>query len=361
MTNDLLTDLRTVRLDDEAGEVVILDQTRLPGETVYVGLRTVQDVYDAIYELKVRGAPAIGVTAAYGLYVCCRRAGDEEAGFDGFLRTFRRLGDYLISSRPTAVNLKAAVERMERRVLAGRGMSREELLDRMRREADAIRDEDAAACRRIGEYGLSLLRPGMGLLTHCNAGHLAASEYGTALAPVYLGTERGYAFRVYADETRPLLQGARLTAYELQRAGVDVTLICDNMASLVMREGKVQAVLVGCDRVAANGDTANKVGTSGVAVLARHYGIPFYVLGPVSTIDMQCPSGDEIVIERRAPEEITEKGYVRRMAPDGVAVYNPAFDVTPHGLITAIVTERGIAYPPFDSRFAEWFGKCRDR
>ena len=355
MMNDPLAGFRTVRLDDEAAEVVILDQTRLPDETVYVRLRTAEDIYEAIYRLRVRGAPAIGVTAAYGMYVCCRRAG--AAAFDDFLRMFRRTAEYLVSSRPTAVNLKAAVERMERCVLRCRDLSPEERLDRMRREADAIREEDAAACRRIGEYGLSLLRPGMGLLTHCNAGHLAASEYGTALAPIYTGLRRGYGFKVYADETRPLLQGARLTACELQRAGVDVTLICDNMASLVMCEGRVQAVLVGCDRVAANGDAANKVGTSGLAVLARHYGIPFYVLGPVSTIDMECPSGERIVIEQRAPEEVTEMWYARRMAPRDVKVYNPAFDVTPHELITAIVTEKGIARPPYDACFAEWFGR----
>ncbi|WP_297448899.1 S-methyl-5-thioribose-1-phosphate isomerase [uncultured Alistipes sp.] len=357
MTNDPLADFRTVRLDDEAAEVVILDQTRLPEETVYVRLRTAEDMYEAIYRLRVRGAPAIGVTAAYGMYVCCRRAGSEADGFDGLLRMFRRTGEYLVSSRPTAVNLKAAVERMERCMLRCGELSRQELLERMRREAEAIRDEDAAACRRIGEYGLSLLRPGMGLLTHCNAGHLATSEYGTALAPIYAGLREGYGFRVYADETRPLLQGARLTACELQRAGVDVTLICDNMASLVMSQGRVQAVLVGCDRVAANGDAANKVGTSGLAVLSRHYGIPFYVLGPVSTIDMACPSGERIVIEERAPEEVTEMWYASRMAPRGVKVYNPAFDVTPHELITAIVTERGIARPPFDACFAEWFGR----
>ncbi|WP_320981872.1 S-methyl-5-thioribose-1-phosphate isomerase, partial [Parabacteroides goldsteinii] len=209
----------------------------------------------------------------------------------------------------------------------------------------AIREEDAAACRRIGEHCRSLLRPGMGILTHCNAGHLAVSEYGTALAPVYLGEERGYGFKVFADETRPLLQGARLTAYELNRAGVDVTLICDNMASSVMQKGWVQAVIVGCDRIAANGDIANKIGTSGVAILARHYGIPFYVLGPISTIDMQCPDGKSIVIEERDPAEVTEMWYMHRMAPKDVKIFNPAFDVTPNELITAIITEKGIFNP----------------
>lgn len=236
---------------------------------------------------------------------------------------------------------------MEKVVVAHSVNPVSEIVELLRVEAEAIRAEDAAACRKIGENCLSLLRPGMGILTHCNAGHLAVSEYGTALAPVYLGEERGYGFKVFADETRPLLQGARLTAYELQKVGVDVTLICDNMASAVMRKGWVQAVVVGCDRVAANGDTANKIGTSGVAILARYYGIPFYVLGPTSTIDLNCPDGDSIVIEERNPKEITDMWYASRMAPEGVKAYNPAFDVTPHDLITAIITEKGIAYPPF--------------
>ena len=205
-------------------------------------------------------------------------------------------------------------------------------------------EEDAAACRRIGENALAFLKPGMGILTHCNAGHLAVSEYGTALAPIYLGEERGYGFKVFVDETRPLLQGARLTAYELSRAGVDATLICDNMASLVMSKGWVQAVVVGCDRVAANGDVANKIGTSGVAILAHHYGIPFYVLGPTSTIDTRCATGADIVIEERDPKEITDMWYAHRMAPDGIKAYNPSFDVTPHELISAIITEKGVYY-----------------
>ena len=268
MTNEFFPDLRTVRLDEPGGAVVILDQTRLPGEETYVELRTPEQIWEAIRELKVRGAPAIGVTAAYGIYVCCRRAGGS--CFDDLCETFDRTAAYLASSRPTAVNLSAALERMRNCLLAHRDEPAAGIWDRLRDEAEAIRREDATACRQIGEYGLSLLEPGAGILTHCNAGHLATSEYGTALAPLYLGQERGYGFRVYADETRPLLQGARLTSYELMRAGIDVTLICDNMASLVMSEGRVQAVLVGCDRIAANGDAANKIGTSGGAALARH-------------------------------------------------------------------------------------------
>ena len=353
--NQIWNDLKTVRLDEASGAVLILDQTRLPGERTYAALRTKEEVWEAIFRLKVRGAPAIGVTAAYGIYVCCLPYVSEP--FDAFYRQFRVISEYLASSRPTAVNLQAALDRMERCVLSLRGCPAPELLAAMRDEAQAIRDEDAAACRSIGEHALSLLKPGMGLLTHCNAGHLAVSEYGTALSPVYLGQQRGYGFRVFADETRPLLQGARLTAYELQCAGVDVTLICDNMASVVMSKGWVQAVLVGCDRVAANGDTANKVGTSAVAILARHYGIPFYVLGPTSTIDMDCQSGERIVIEERDPSEVTDLWYARRMAPEGVKVYNPAFDVTPNGLITAIVTEKGIARAPFGDSFARWTGR----
>lgn len=343
--NNIITDLKTVCLSPDTNAVVILDQTQLPEKEVYLSLYTAEDIREAIYKLKVRGAPAIGVAAAYGIYVCSKRI--DALSFDDFYSEFLRIKEYLAGSRPTAVNLAAALDRMEKTVRSGRTDERSVLLEALHREAEAIRSEDAAACRRIGENCLSLLRPGMGILTHCNAGHLAVSEYGTALAPVYLGSERGYGFKVFADETRPLLQGARLTAYELNKAGVDVTLICDNMASAVMKKGWVQAVIVGCDRIAANGDVANKIGTSGVAILAHHYGIPFYVLGPTSTIDAKCPDGDAIVIEERNPDEITEMWYSRRMAPDGIKVYNPAFDVTPHELITAIITEKGIIYPPY--------------
>lgn len=348
---DLFT-MVTVRADYARGVLVILDQTRLPNREVYLALKTAEEIWEAIYLLKVRGAPAIGVAAAYGIAVCMQ--GVQAVGFDDFYGEFTRVKDYLASARPTAVNLFMALERMEAALLGHRGGEIELLKRVLREEAEVIRQEDADACRKIGEHGLSLLKPGMGLLTHCNAGHLAVSEYGTALAPIYLGQERGYGFSVFADETRPLLQGARLTAFELQKASVDVTLICDNMASAVMKQGRVQAVLVGCDRVAANGDTANKIGTSGVAVLAKYYGIPFYVLGPTSTIDMGCSTGDEIRIEERDPAEVTEKWYARRMAPEGIRVYNPAFDVTPSGLITAIITEKGIAYPPFEGTFREW-------
>ena len=351
MSKSNITDLKTVRLSEDADSVVLLDQTQLPEKEVYLSLSNAEDIWEAIYKLKVRGAPAIGVAAAYGIYVCSKQIG--AAGFDDFYQEFKRIKDYLASSRPTAVNLVAALNRMEKVVLDNRQEDIPALVRLLHDESVAIREKDAAACRRIGENCLALLKPGMGLLTHCNAGHLAVSEYGTALAPVYLGQERGYNFRVFADETRPLLQGARLTAYELQRSGVDVTLICDNMASSVMQKGWVQAVIVGCDRVAMNGDVANKIGTSGVAILARHYGIPFYVLGPTSTIDKQCPDGESIVIEERAPEEVSEMWYAHRMAPRDVKIFNPAFDVTPHELITAIITEKGVAYPPFTDSLSD--------
>lgn len=343
-----LEDLKTVRLSEDGEAVIILDQTLLPEKETYLSLSTQEEIGEAIYKLRVRGAPAIGIAAAYGIYVCVRRL--DVSTYTEFYDRFIRIKNYLGATRPTAVNLMAALNRMERVLLTHPDESVPGLKQLLLQEAHAIREEDAAACRQIGEWGLSLLRPGMGILTHCNAGHLAVSEYGTALAPIYLGEERGYHFNVFADETRPLLQGARLTAYELQKAGVDVTLICDNMASSVMQKGWIQAVLVGCDRIAANGDVANKIGTSGVAVLARHYGIPFYVLGPTSTLDTACPDGKSIRIEERKPEEVTEGGYIHRMAPRGIKVYNPAFDVTPHALITAIITEKGIVYPPFGEK-----------
>lgn len=342
-----LSSLRTVRPDYDDNSITILDQTLLPGKEEYISLKTAEDIYDAILRLKVRGAPAIGITAAYGISMLMRNSKADR--FSDFISEMDSYSKYLSSSRPTAVNLAAALTRMKERLLSGASAdsSPEAWKGILDAEAEKIRQEDAEACRKIGEYGLSLLEPGYGLLTHCNAGHLAVSEYGTALAPIYLGEEKGYSFKVFADETRPLLQGARLTAYELDKAGVDVTLICDNMAASVMQKGLVNAVLAGCDRVAANGDTANKIGTCSVAILAKHFGIPFYVLGPVSSIDFGTPDGSGIVIEQRPSEEITEAWFKTRMAPDGIKTYNPAFDVTPAGLITAIVTEKGIIRPPF--------------
>ncbi len=335
----------TVALDDQDSALVIVDQTKLPGEIEMLHLKTQKEIWDAIYLLQVRGAPAIGVTAGYGIYLAAKEIETEK--YDAFLAAFREAKEYLNSSRPTAVNLSWALNRMEQVVLANADKSVAEIKALLHRECEAIKDEDVAMCRAIGEYGLSLIKDGDGILTHCNAGQLATSKYGTALSPIHLGRERGINFRVYTDETRPLLQGARLSAFEMVADGVDTTVICDNMASQVMKNGWVNAVFVGCDRVAANGDACNKIGTSGVAILAKHYGIPFYVLGPTSTIDMSIESGDDIVIEQRPAHEVTEMWYKQRMAPEGVKVYNPAFDVTDHELISGIITEEGILYPPY--------------
>lgn len=352
-TNIMLQD--TVTMDERTGELVIIDQTRLPGETVFLRLSGAEEIHRAIRTLQVRGAPAIGVAAAIGIYAACRRLPDTD--YEPFAREFFRIRDYLAGARPTAVNLVWALERMGRVVRENPGCGARELKALLRAEALEIRDEDIRVCRSIGENGLTLLRDGDGILTHCNAGQLATTRYGTALAPIHVGRERGMRFRVFTDETRPLLQGARLSAYELAADGVETTLICDNMASSVMARGWVRAVLVGCDRVAANGDTANKIGTSGVAILARHYGIPFYVCAPLSTVDMACPDGGSIEIEQRAAEEVTELWYEKRMAPEGVEVYNPAFDVTDAALITAFITERGVIRPPFAPAFQRLFAK----
>ena len=342
-----------VHLGEDQRSVVVLDQTELPNRTVYRTLRTREEMYEAIRLLQIRGAPAIGICAGYCIYVLSRQW--EGADYDTFLEQFRREKAYLNSSRPTAVNLSWALERMEKVVTADPGRDVPEILERLGEECRAIHREDIAMCLAISEHGLSLIHDGDGVLTHCNAGPLATSRYGTALGPLLLGRERGMQFRVFADETRPLLQGARLTSYELHKAGVDVTLICDNMASMVMKNGWVQACFVGCDRVAANGDAANKIGTSGVAILAKHYGIPFYVLGPTSTIDLSCPDGDHIPIELRDPAEIREKWYAEPMALPEIPCYNPAFDVTDHTLISGIVTEKGICRTPYTESLAALF------
>lgn len=308
----------------ENGRLYLLDQTLLPNEEKYIEPKTKEDYYYAIKKLQVRGAPAIGIFAAYAMALI---NSDK-----------KKLKEYLDSSRPTAVNLSWATTRMLKAYNDGKDLIS---------EAIAIHNEDIAMCKKISEYGLSLLNDGDGILTHCNAGALATSEYGTGLGPLLLGKENGYNFKVFCDETRPLLQGARLTAYELTKAGIDTTVICDNMASLVMKQGKINAVLVGTDRIAANGDIANKIGTSGVAILAKHYGIPFYVLGPYSTIDHNCPTGDDIVIEQRDADEIKTMWYKKPMAPKEAKCYNPAFDVTDNSMITAIITDRGIIRAPY--------------
>lgn len=348
-----ILDYDTVALDDADSALVIIDQTKLPERIELLRLHTAQEIWDAIYLLQVRGAPAIGVAAGYGIYLLAKSIDTDD--FDEFYKQFCTYKQYLDSSRPTAVNLSWALNRMEQVLLRARdaGSSVTQIKDLLKKESIAIQEEDIAICRAIGEHGLALVKPGDGILTHCNAGKLAASRYGTATAPIYLGQERGYGFHVYADETRPLLQGARLTAFELQSAGVDVTLLCDNMSGMIMKQGKVQAVFVGCDRVAANGDTANKIGTSVVAAVAKRYGVPFYVCAPTSTIDWSTPTGDDIVIEQRKPEEVTEMWYASRMAPEGVKVFNPAFDVTDAELITGIVTEYGVARYPYTESLQE--------
>ncbi|MDP4110225.1 MAG: S-methyl-5-thioribose-1-phosphate isomerase [Bacillota bacterium] len=347
--------METVSLDDKNSALVIIDQTKLPGSLELISLKTPLEIYGAIKELKVRGAPAIGIAAAMGLYLSAKSI--EETEFDPFFKKLAGASAFLASSRPTAVNLRWALSRMEASANAAKNLPVPEIKRRLKLEAQKIKDEDEEICRKIGENGLALIKPGDGILTHCNAGALATAKFGTALSPVYLAQERGYNLRVYADETRPLLQGARLTAFELMSAGVDVTLICDGMASFVMKSGRVQAVFTGCDRVAANGDAANKIGTSGVAVLANYYKIPFYICAPLSTIDLSCPDGGKIPIEERPAEEVTEMWYKKRMAPEGVKVLNPAFDVTDASLVSGIVTERGILRPPYIKTIAEIFQK----
>ena len=354
-----IMDYDTVRLDDENNAVVIIDQTKLPGKIEIISLHTAQEIWNAIYLLQVRGAPAIGVAAAYGIYVLAKRMDTED--YDTFYREFVRQKEYLDSSRPTAVNLSWALNRMQRVVEAHSGETVAQIKEALHRESVAIQEEDIWVCRMIGEHGLTLVKPGDGILTHCNAGQLATSKYGTATAPIYLGEERGYHFHVFADETRPLLQGARLTAFELQSSGVDVTLICDNMSATVMKNGWVNAVFVGCDRVAANGDAANKIGTSVVAAVAKYYGVPVYICAPTSTIDLNTPTGAAIKIEQRPAEEVTEMWYKERMAPEGIKVFNPAFDVTDHELIAGIVTEYGVARAPYTEALAAIFAEKEKR
>lgn len=374
MNNKNILDYETVELLPEENAVQIIDQTLLPGKTELIKLRTAKEIWDAIYLLKVRGAPAIGVAAALGIYILVNgiafdgkdgqtKADTPEnypANYDYLCARFMEMKDYLASSRPTAVNLFWALNRMEAALLKWKdreGTVISDVKDALCKEAQAIREEDIAVCRSIGEYGLTLVKPGDGILTHCNAGQLATIKYGTATAPIYLGHERGYNFHVYCDETRPLLQGARLTAYELASAGIDVTLECDNMVASIMKEGRIQAVFVGCDRVASNGDAANKIGTSVVAMVAARYHVPFYVCAPTSTIDMSLASGSEIPIEQRNPDEVTQMWYEKRMAPENIKVYNPAFDVTDAELITGIITEYGIARAPYAESLKEIFAK----
>lgn len=347
--------LDVVKLSDDETEVIILDQTRLPGHEEYLRISDEERAWTAIKRLEIRGAPAIGVFAGYAMYVLAQRYADKP--YPEFLAEFRRQAEYLNSSRPTAVNLSWALKRQTKLVEDHAGESSAEIVKLLGKEAKAIDAENEEMTRKIAEYGVTLIKDGDGILTHCNAGYLACLGYGTATAPIYYGAEKGLNLHVFSDETRPLLQGARLTSYELEKAGIDVTLICDNMASIVMKQGWVNAVFVGCDRIAANGDFANKIGTSGVAVLAKYYGIPFYTLGPSSTIDFDTPTGADIHIEQRDPDEVRSMWYREPMALKEVKCYNPSFDVTDHSLLTGIVTERGIVYPPFGENLRELFRK----
>ena len=325
------------------GTVRLLDQSRLPGVVEFLTCRDYQSVADAIRELKVRGAPAIGVTAALGIALGAQSV--DATDYPAFAQAVRIICDRLAATRPTAVNLFWAIERMKRTLESQRSQPVSSIKQALITEAQAILDEDVALCKAMGRQGAELIKDGQTVLTHCNAGALATAGYGTALGVIRAAWEQGKKIRVIADETRPVLQGARLTAWELMQDHIPVTLITDNMAGALMREGKIDLCVVGADRIAANGDVANKIGTYSVAVLAKAHGIPFYVAAPYSTIDLKTKTGAEIPIEQRSPAEVTTIHGSHPVAPKGVAVYNPAFDITPAELISGIITERGVFNP----------------
>ena len=336
-------------------KVFFLDQTALPTETKWLEVNSVEICWDAIKRLVVRGAPAIGIAAAFGMLVASRAA--PKSSFDEYYLYMKSAGEYLATARPTAVNLFWALKRMDKKILSSREKPLSEMDEIVENEAIGIQKEDEEVCRAIGVHGQEIFTPATSkssftVLTHCNAGSLATSKYGTALAPIYVAKERGLSVRVFVDETRPLLQGSRLTAYELYKSGVDATVITDNMAASVMSKGWIDACIVGCDRVAANGDAANKIGTYGVALLAKAHNIPFYVACPLSTVDLDTKCGSDIEIEERDPAEITD-GMGKQTAPHGIKVYNPAFDVTPHELISGIITEKGLIRPPYAKALVE--------
>lgn len=349
-----MAELLAIKWDEKRDKLILLDQTILPNKIEYIEYDTVEGVYDSIKDMIVRGAPAIGVTAAYGLYFAAKVA--PEDNFENFFKYLKEKSAYLDSSRPTAVNLSWALKVMESKALENKDKDVKEIKGILREEAKRIHEEDIEICRTIGENLITLLKDGVGILTHCNAGQLATSKYGTATSPMYLAKEKGWNFKVYSDETRPRLQGSTLTALELYEAGIDVTTITDNMAAMVMNQGKIDAVIVGCDRIAANGDTANKIGTMGVSIFAKYFGIPMYIAAPTPSIDINTKTGKDIPIEERNSEEVTCRFGVWT-APKGVKVYNPGFDVTPHENITAIVTEKGIVYPPFEENLKKLFEK----
>ncbi len=346
----MVSEIFTLKWDQ--GKLILIDQTLLPNEIAYRSYDTIEGVYEAIKTMVVRGAPAIGVASGYAMVLAAYKA--PKTSCKEFYNYLKDRGEYLTSSRPTAVNLEWAVNRMLKKAEESAEYDIPQIIEKLEDEAVKIHEEDKAINRAIGENLLGLLKEGDTVLTHCNAGALAASEYGTALSVFYLAKERGFPLKVYVDETRPRLQGAKLTAFELYHAGIDVTLISDNMAAVVMSQGRIDAVIVGCDRVAANGDAANKIGTLNVSILAKHFGIPMYIAAPTPTIDMNCPTGKNIPIEERDESEIKEING-KLIAPEGVKVYNPSFDVTPAENITAIVTEKGVVYPPYKENLAELF------
>ncbi len=348
----------SVKWGPDRKSVDIIDQTLLPGTIKRIQLDQKEAIWEAIKQLRVRGAPAIGVMAAYGLAVLGEKIEAED--FDNFYEVFKDISDYLASSRPTAVNLFWALNRMNRLVEVSKELPIGQIKELLFEEAQAIREEDVAISRGIGQIGFGLLKDlkkegePVGILTHCNAGTLATAKYGTATAPMYMALEAGWpgdALHVCCDETRPLLQGIRLTAFELTQAGIRTTVQCDSMASVLMAQGRIDIIFVGTDRVARNGDAANKIGTNMLAILARYYGIPFYICAPSSTIDLATATGADIPIEIRDPDEITTQWYEERMAPPGVQVFNPAFDVTDQALITGIITEKGLCRAPYEEAF----------
>ncbi len=336
----MFLDGAAVGFDTVSNKAVFIDQTLLPNEYKEVSTDDYNEIFDAIKLLKVRGAPAIGVFTAISLAVLMNNS--KATTYENLFAELKDYCEKLILCRPTAINLKWATERM---LKVAENSNVENFKEDLTKQALKMIEEDVTICRKIGEYGAEILENCNSVLTHCNAGRLATVKYGTALAPIYVAKEKGHIIKVFADETRPLLQGARLTAFELCDAEIDTTVICDNMASFVMRNGLVDAVLVGCDRVAINGDTANKIGTSGVAILAKHYNIPFYVCMPFSTLDKNIKTGDDIVIEMRNGDEIGEMWYEKTMLPQNAKTLNPAFDITDHSLITAFITEKGVFTP----------------
>ena len=337
-----------VRLTDDGRAILAIDQTLLPSRVAYIRLETPEQMYDAIKTLQVRGAPCIGIFAAYAMFIQAKVFAQVSSDKEHFYQQLHQFAKYLSTARPTAMNLPWALKRMERTAANNMRRSFDTIIEALRKEADEIHENNIQTCYTIANYGLSLINDGDGILTYCNAGALATSRYGTGLGPLILGAEKGMNFHAYVCETRPMLQGARLTTYELVGAGVDTTLICDNMAAQVMKENRVKACFVGADRVAKNGDTANKIGTLGLAVLAKFFRVPFYVFCPTSTIDISCDDGSKIVLEERDPDEIKKEYFKSPVAPEDVKCYNPSFDITPARFITAIITENGIFYPPFD-------------